>query len=111
MQHRNRLAIDGCYGRYPLEENEPLTAELCNDLIVEAQSVGGILNLDILVPLFRISTERLILEAHGFSYAGSQQKNEEGRARDYCIFRYCVRSARDGVAAFGNTTLAPTSFE
>jgi hypothetical protein len=107
---QKRLTLDGCYGTYMLDDEEPVTAALCNDLSVEGQN-AGVLNIDIRVPITRASAERLIIEAHGFAWAGTAQINIDQHNVTYACFRRCVRTAGDGNLAVSTPQLPPTAME
>lgn len=108
-EKKNRLVIDGCVGSYTLSENEPATAATCNDLIIEGQS-AGVLNIDIMIPMFRATTERVIIEAHGFAWAGTLSRGTP-KQTTYACFRRCVRTTGSESYAIAPPTLAPLSFE
>lgn len=103
------LKIDGCLASYEVTGDEVLTNELFAALVIESRK-RSVLNLDVLLPTDRTSDRELLTNA-GFTWAGTAQINRDGRAVTFIRFRTCVKSAGDGVATFGNTTLAPTSAE
>jgi hypothetical protein len=105
------LKIDGALATYSVNENEVLTAGLFGTLVIESRKHSNVLNLDILIPAHRITTDRALLENAGFVWAGTLQINVESRAVLFARFRICVKIAGDGLAVGGNTTLAPTAME
>src|SRR5438128_930006 len=103
------LKIDGPLASYEVSDSEVLTSALFGTLIIESRS-HGVLNLDILVPTER-GADRELLNNHGFVWAGTTQVNRDRKALTFIRFRTCVRVSGDGIATYGNTTLAPTSDE
>jgi hypothetical protein len=110
METMHTVTVDGALAQYEVADTEVLTNELFTSLVIESRK-HSVLNLDLVVPIERAAKDRELLTNAGFSWAGTNQINRDGRAVLFARFRICAKVAGDGIAANGNTTLPPTDME